>query len=600
MKDLYIQTKSFIMKKDNKTPRSNRLAGVVLILASLLLSGNFVSCRSGGEEQANVTVNGPVMAPVAMAFMDANKLLAAKVPNLTLTLIDDSGRVVTPNGLSFTTLNLSGGFVSMALKDSTVFNSEKPYRFAIKAEAPGYSTNYQTVVITQDKPQYIPVFMVKTDDPPPGVAAFKGKIAVSGSKIRADLSVIPNLSKLKKGKVSVKFARGTILLSNKEPIKDASGDVAYTFSFGSPADSVTAVRTFPGGQLITDALDSNGKVLATPAKPFLFTSAGWITLEMTSGKQKVTEFSTPVELSLPIGEKLVNPTTSKPYRAGDRIPMWSLNDRCVWKQEGTAVVKNSSDGLIGVVQIKHLSTWNMDYPTNQCTTPVNIMYNNSGPAFTAYCEVIAAGTGAPYGSHPFMPQNFSAGSGTIQLIKGGQNVPGVFVVYDNPTGPGNVVASSNFTFCDPTVTPSVLNLGGPLNSVTVDFLVQAGSMQYPLCKNAVFYQNASFCGGSTVPNFGGFLAVNTTTNTGEVVLSQTPPFLYTCIQLFYAGNAGGLTIGQSLYTNVDLSNTSGMVITDPASYPVGVTCQYLATPSPHFLITIPGGGPAVPQISSCN
>lgn len=599
MKDLYIQAKSLIMKKGNLTPRFDRLISFVIISAILLLSGDLVSCKD--ERQVNVAVNRRVMAPVAMAFMDANKLLAVKVPNLKLTLIDDSGRVVTPNGLSFTTLDLIGGFVSMALKDSTVFNNEKPYRFAIRAESPGYSTNYQTVVITQNKPQYIPVFMVKTDDPPAGMATFKGNIAVSGSMVISDLALTPNLSKLQSGKVKVKIDSGTVFLSNGKPLKGKTGNIAYTFSFASP--DTMATRTFPGGQLITDAVDADGKVLATPVKPFLFTSAGWITLEMASVTQAVTGFSKPVELSLPIGKNLVNPTTSKPYRAGDAIPIWSLNDHCVWKQEGTATVKNSSEGLIAKVAITHLSTWNMDYPGNQCNNPVNIPYfNNSTTAITSYCEVINTHTALPYGSHPFNTLTFPSGAGNQTLILGGNGKPGIFVVYDNQTGPGNVVASSNFTFCTGE-TPSTLILGGTYNTVTIDFFVQSGTTPYPICNNAVFYQNAS-CGGSSTPLFGGFL--QSTGTAGTVTLEQNTAvgtFGPTCIEMLYGGTgASGQTVAQMIEAVIDLSDHSL-----PPAKPVpttvngslvspSITYQYNSTTG-HMQVTIPSA--IVTTINTC-
>jgi hypothetical protein len=591
------------MKKDNLTPRFNRLVCLVIISAAVLLSGNLVSCKNADKEQANVTVNR-VLAPVAMAFMDANRLAAAKVPNLKLTLIDDSGRVVTPNGLSFAMLNISDGFVSMALRDSTLFNNEKPYRFAIKAESPGYTTNYQTVVITQNKPQYIPVFMVKTDDPPTGVATFKGNIAVSGSMAISDLALSPNVSKLQNGKVSVKVDSGTVFLSNGEPLKDKTGNIAYTFSFASP-DSM-ASRTFPGGQSITDAVDAGGKVLATPAKPILFTSAGWITLEMATATQAVTGFSKPVQLSLPIGKTLVNPTTSQPYRAGDAVPIWSLNDHCVWKQESTAIVKKSPDGeLIATIPIQHLSTWNMDYPSNQCSTPVNIPYvNSSATAVTAYCEVRNATTGLSYGSHPSNTLTFSAGSGNQTLILGGTGVPGIFVMYDNPTGPGNVVASSNFTFCTGG-TPSTLTFGGTYNSMPIDFFVQNATNQYPICNNAVFYQNSSLCGGSSAPLFGGFL--QSTGVVGTVTLEQNSAvgaFAVTCIEMLYGGtDASGQTVAQTIEAVINLADhspapakqaASTTVNGIPASQPI--TYQYNST-SGHMQVFIPAG--IVTTISTC-
>lgn len=214
-------------------------------------------------------INKPVKAPVGISFLDANRLLNTQVAQVKITLIDEGGQVVTPNNLSFTSLTVRHGAMALALKETARYNTAHPYRFTLKTEAPGYITNYRSIVITSDTAQYVAIFMVKVEDPPPGMAGFTGNIALSGGRTPATLTLEPKVTNQLSRKVTVSIPAGTSFLSNGKPV-EATG-IRFNFSYATPR-SLAALRTFAGagGTLITDAINKEGRNIATPDSPFFF------------------------------------------------------------------------------------------------------------------------------------------------------------------------------------------------------------------------------------------------------------------------------------------------------------------------------------------
>src|SRR5262245_7588890 len=75
-----------------------------------------------------IVITNPIKAPVAISFIDANRLLSKQIPKVKVTLIDPGGMVVTSNNLSFSSLEIQGGVMSLGLKKEAVLDGA-PYRF---------------------------------------------------------------------------------------------------------------------------------------------------------------------------------------------------------------------------------------------------------------------------------------------------------------------------------------------------------------------------------------------------------------------------------------------------------------------------------------
>lgn len=497
-----------------------------------------------------------IQAPIAINILDGNGLFGTQIQSSKITLIDDGGKVATPNNLSFSTLNVNGGVLSIGLKKNAKFSINNPYRFALKIESSGYSTNYRTIVVSKDTAQYIPIFMTKIDDPPPGTSTNAGAISIRNSTITDAVTIVPKISNEQKGKVSLSFAKGTVLKSYGKKINENALNISYNFSYASP-NNLATLRTFPGGTggtLISDAIDKNGKTIATPANPVFFTSAGWMTLEMSTRDQTVTEFSNAAVLTMPIDDSLINPVTLKPYKENDSIEFWSLDERSVWKNEGIAVVKPSNDGLIAKMNIRHLSTWNLDYHgTDVCaSTPISYCNKRSGTGTTIplWCEIYqtepgsagtrftscgAGGKQMDFKVCPTTPPctQCTGDAGTPEppgasdshtILNGFKDKQAAFVVYNSTSGPPStsttgppsttgILASSIFTFCGADAPPTLIIPSGGLQSVKIMLQIKKSEtgMPSPITNNAVFFNSTGCSTGSPVAyNYGGNLVAGVT------------------------------------------------------------------------------------------
>jgi hypothetical protein len=583
------------MKANEKTPLFSKAGNWVFLITSILLL-NLQQCKCHHEK---LTFTKPVKAPVAISFWDANRLLQAQIPSVKVTLIDEGGQVVTPNNLSFSSLEITGGVMVVALKDSARFNNDTPYRFAIRAEAPGYSTASQSIVIREDKAQYVYICMSKIDAPPVGGAGFTGAIPISNSKIGTGITLLPNATNKQNRKISVMFQDQTKLLHNGEPLRGNPTSVTYNFSYNCPGN-INALRTFPGGPLVTDAVDSIGNKIATPGNPFQFASAGWITLEMKAGSETVTSFDKPVDLLMPIDDSLINPITSRPYKDGDRIDVWSLNEYCVWKKETSVAVKNSTDGLVATISITHLSDWNLDFKINVCASTQLIYDNNTPMPITSPCELVymnGTKVNGFFGSHTL---TFNTGVNNMDhKILNGPNGSEVVLISYAPGSPGGpILAQTGFTFCSGPL-PHLIFPNVAANSVTLDFVIRQGGNEYPICSNVVFFK-PNLAPGSY--RYGDGLTVLGTR--GTATLYQAAPFGATDIQLFYGGKDGmGNTFAQTVMFTANLADMSGSdqnivpTISGVAS-PDNVICRWIPA-TLRFEIVIPGGGNGVGIINTC-
>jgi len=154
--------------------------------------------------------------------------------------------------------------------------------------------------------------------------------------------------------VTLTLPQGTVMKDGSgNPV---SGTVTAVVTYHSPVDS-SALTTFPGGFDVTAQVANGNK------EPVSFVSAGFTSIEIsnTSG-QSVRTFSKPVEVRVDIAPGTTNPETDQPIQAGDVIPTWSFDVTTgAWKEEGSATVKADGAKLYSVMNVTHLSYWNLDF-----------------------------------------------------------------------------------------------------------------------------------------------------------------------------------------------------------------------------------------------
>lgn len=592
----------------------------VLFLATCILISGCKSSKTKSLVNGKVLFRESVTAPVAIALLDANRLLSTRIESAKITLTDQNKQVVTANNLSFSSLNVTGGVLSLALKNRAQFSEDRPYRFFLKIEADGYTTNYRTILITDKKAQYIPIFMVKLENPPLGMSAMTGNVQIRNSILSDGIDLNPKTSNDQRRKVSVSLAPGTILTSYGKRLSENTTNVSIALSF-SPGVSVASLRTFPGGQLVTDAVDRNNKSLATPDKPFVFTTAGWLNLEIRSKDQVVTEFSKPAILRMPVSDSLLNPTTGKPFRDGDAVDTWSLNDAGVWKQEAGAKIVSGGDGLMAEFKISHITPWNLDFKTNVCAT-TNINYRNhinSGSAnISLYCEIVRKSNGQRFQSFGANGRKFdfvsatsavSPGTGAQTILRGPANTEAEFRVYNSTTGPADLRGTSIFTFCG-TTTPPVVEISAS-SMVSVDLLIDvvddagAPATSFPLCNNAVFFVPGSSCPSSSST---AFLYGANLLNTPTPIFSNSA-FGQISLRIATGAVVSGITILQNFDVQFNFADRSAATIQQS---PVNLncttstgklaTCRWVSSGAGaggHYYITLPGGTDGLGILANC-
>ncbi len=463
--------------------RSPLLWLLLLISLILVLIYKFCPEKKIGPLVVN---NGPIVAPHAVSFLDVNGG-ASNVQKVKVTLIDSAGMVVSSNGVKLSSLEVNGGVMSIGLDPKANFSAKNPYRFFIRAEAVGYMPNIRPVVVTENVPNYIPIYLLNLEGPPPsGVASASNSIAaVSNGMVQGEQQIMTN--RFVQGEVpplTIRMLEGTQMLCDGKPV-EAKGPLEYRLMFGIPRDS-NANRVFPGGFEVTDAVDEKGNRLAWPAEPSFFTTAGWFSMEMNIGTAGVNGFSKPLEVTMPIRKGTVNPADQKPVDIGSVIPLWSVDERTgVWKKEGQISVEQGSDGLVGRFSVSHLSTYNIDYKGVQCTNTITI--NNSGAAITGQriTRFVDRATGDEIKtklydfdatSFPLTIIRFPASGNQHQLLihRGIDPYDGIDLLGSSDVGCG-------------ALTGSISGIGG--GGMQIQF-TQVGAATAPVfCNNAFWYKN---------------------------------------------------------------------------------------------------------------
>ena len=365
--------------------------------------------------QAIVEIKSTIQAPTGVAFIEVKDGTRQNVTGrIKVTFIDSAGMVMSANGVPLTTIDITS-VMSIGLSPNAKLSVDKPYLFYIKVESEGYATNIKPVVITQNTAYYIPIYMVKLDALPSG----NGLAATVGTTS----ALIDNNQTIVAGTGAQSFRltipEGTRFSVAGKEINSES-KLSYYLLRGNALDS-SANLAFPGGFEVVKAMNETGKEIVNPIAPAYFTTAGWFTMELKDETgQKIDGFSKPVEVEMPINNRVKNPITQAVVKAGDRIPLWSMNEQTgVWIKNGETTVVDAGGGQLKTkYSINHLSTWNLDFLQNGCNagTQITVSYNNA-PGIndfngSYFSEYIRESDGLVVGTNP----NLSITSGGSPLI----------------------------------------------------------------------------------------------------------------------------------------------------------------------------------------
>ncbi len=497
------------------------LAALLILIVLILV---YYFCGQGGGSL--IEIKEPIKAPQGVAFIDVNGGVS-NVQKVKVTLIDPEKMVVSSNGVSFNSVEITGGVMSIGLSSKASFSTDKPYRFYIRAEADGYMTNLRSVVITEDAPNYVPIYMTRLDNlPSSGLAAAVATVAdvKSGVFQKTDtLKAIPRWAQIPP--LSIVIKEGTKLLCDGKPIIN-KGPLSYRLLYGAPRDT-NANRVFPGGFEVTDAVDENGKSLADPANPLFFTTAGWFSMEMNVGNEGVNSFSEPLLVEMPVSDTVINPETQQALKAGDKIPLWSLDNRTgVWKNESVISIIAGADGVLRAsFPIKHLSTYNVDWKSTLCPGEINLSYvfGTGNTEFTGshFTRLIDKSSWSEIKAKTATFDN----TNNLKIIRYPAGVTSVLVVHTGNDATSPVYGISSGTGLSCPGSGSLIRSGVPGSCKQFIFQsVSAGGNPAVFCNNSVWFKDAC---NDPAYTFGGVIVGNS----GDISLPNLSG--NKCIRVWY-------------------------------------------------------------------
>ena len=521
---------------NSKVWKYGALAIIILLIISLIRA-----CQDRPDPGKPIKVLDPIKAPIGIAIYDANFNNRISLEDVKLTIIDPDSQVVTAGGSLVTELNLNEGLASLGLKMSAIASVDTPYHFNVKAEKDGYESAYKTIIIRDDRPQFVPLFLVNPQDLPEGTTNNLGSAtAISASPtgvVTNTFSTSTQTSSFNNIQARLTIPAGTQLLCYGNPLPGTPINPVVNFTYVNPTAPV-ARGIFPGNLEVLNAVDQNGNVIGNPQNPFLFTSFGWVSLEIDINGNPVHAFSSPVDLEIPLVDSMINPVTGVSFVPNDTVYFWSLHEETgAWIREGAALVVQKGNHLVANFGITHLSTWNIDHKTNACASNSDVTINNqnisdaayggidpppqdnsAGHGYNYFVEVVQPTTGVPYG----LTGAGGGSTGRTFIPRGSHN----YLLTNVPDGPNLIIGVStlsgdqllaqspifscgdNPSFNLPASSPNCLELD-------MSFII-GGTAENDICNNTVWYQTET--GGGTLSpwRYGGVI------RDGSVILHDFP------------------------------------------------------------------------------
>lgn len=543
-------------------------------------------------------------APIAIEFLEADTQAFRNVELVKVTLIDPEGLVVTSTGKEFDTLLLSSGLISLALKKGSNPSSARPYRFHLKAEAEGYIPTVKTILIRNSAPKYYSVFMAQLNNPPPGMNVSQKTIELkSEGELEEELLLETSKENDAVGEMNITISPGTRFFSEGALVgqdSKANVELAYVNTL-QPA----AGRTFPGF-LVTDAIGTQGEVIANPGEPLFLNVIGWYALDINFlDGTRVDSVSEGIRVEYEINPFLLNPLDSSNFRDGERLQMWRLNEKTgIWKLQEEITSDFRGGSSVASFKVDQLSTHAITISTEGtlCKDPIQLLISNPYPvAQQRFCELVSSADGTPY-SFSLTDEGelltFDADTVTEITITGAPIQDCVnFLMYDyeQEVIPGQLQGVEGgyevFTTCLVESDDAPLPICGPTNvppiqmtllapddkkCVSFQFEIRFGENEVvPICNNALWYKQCNACTSDTPLEcleqpwkFAGILEF------GALNSPKFDPAEQYCLRLWYVGSDPadpGTLIEQIIDFHINLeyeifNDTGRQILPDPSAW----------------------------------
>ena len=304
--------------------------------------------------------------PIGVQFVNANPLSDNAPQNLKVSIEGPSiDQVYSPDGTK--SVKVIDGFLEIAVDKAQIIDEENPVQLTFMAEADGFHPAIQTIAVFDTTYQLFHISMVDAEDLPEG-ASMKKSILTSSM-----LGVITDMSLETESKTD-KLEQAAVTVKKWTRVFDREGNMLTgaieTELVHFDNRSEISMEAYPGGIVSHNVIGEDG----TNIGPAEFSSAGFISLTMNVGGEKVKTFSDPIDITVDISDETIHPVTGAPIAVGDTIPVWSFDeDTGQWTYEGVSNIFLGADGKMkATVKATHLSWyswgwyWWRYYYYNRC------------------------------------------------------------------------------------------------------------------------------------------------------------------------------------------------------------------------------------------
>lgn len=330
---------------------------IPLLLFVMILAFN--GCKKP-TEGINLVVSTASLfeAPVLVHFENANTSSTNKPGDFEVTISGKDAALVQM-GSGGDDFKASHGFLPLALKSGASPSATKPIMFNVRAEVPGFAPVVKNITITKDTVFVYNVPLIEYSKPVDGTTVLQTESPMTAGTVSTAVNLSPNTTASMPEKATITIPAGTQVMDANNNVINAAQLKSSVVQYGSGTAAIANI--FPGGMSPSNVVDANGAAIPGGVN---FVTAGLLSINMTAGTTPVKKFSQPVEIVQELQTGLINFQNGTPVKAGDVIPLWSLNEETgQWKAEGNATVNldTVTGKLVAEYNITHLSGWNLDW-----------------------------------------------------------------------------------------------------------------------------------------------------------------------------------------------------------------------------------------------
>ncbi len=325
---------------------------IAVIFSALIYAG----CKKPTEGlEVAITTASLFESPVVVNFENANAKSTVPLGDFPVIISGkDAGLVQMGSG--GTNFKASGGLLALALKQGVKATATSPVVFNVYAEIPGYAPVTRTITVISDSLSVYNVKALEYASPADGTSVVQTQTALNAGTsalVAIATPTSPTLAEVS----NIIIPAGTQMLDANNNVINGTTLKSNVVHYGTGSPTVAAA--FPGGLSPTNVLDQNGAAIPGGVN---FVTAGLLSIDMSVGGVPVKKFSKPLAIEQGVAPDLINFETGNPVKAGETIPLWSLNEQTgQWRAEGTATITEVGGKLVAKYTISHLSSWNLDW-----------------------------------------------------------------------------------------------------------------------------------------------------------------------------------------------------------------------------------------------